>query len=208
MLPSQGRSVRRFVIALGCLLAAACQTGAPVTVFQNFTTSPRMAATPPSQIAVLPVEDGTPGGAASRHLTFLRQEINRQLVLRKYSPLNAPYVDSQLHAARDAAAGSASGSNLDPTYLRAVAGQIDSEAVLAVRLDRWDEGQLLVTRRIDFQMQAALIGRDGQQLWFGTLNGQIKAGGAGASPRDREYMARSCAEIAVHELALRLPMRL
>lgn len=196
------------MIAIGCLLAAGCKTAEPVTVYPSFTVAPAMTTSPPSQVSVLPIEDGTTAGDAQRHLTFFRQELNRGLVLRKYSPINAAFVDAQLQAVREASARPSGGTNLDPAYLRGVASRLDGEAVLAVRVDRWDESKLLVTNRIDFQMQAALVQRDGQQLWFGTLNGQIKAGGAGAAPRDRDYMARSCAEIAIHELLLRLPLRL
>ena len=191
------------------LLAAGCQTTEPVNVTPSFTTSPALAVRKPSDIAVLPVEDGSPGGAASRHVVFLRQEIMRRLVDRLYSPLAAPGVDAALKGNAEAAAARASGaSTLEATYLQKVAGHSSEDALFALRVDQWDESNLLATRRITFQFQAALVGSDGQQLWYGTLSGEVKAGGAGAAPRDRDYMARSCGELAIRELMLRLPQRL
>ena len=45
---------------------------------------------------------------------------------------------------------------------------------LALRIDRWDESKLLINRRVYFQFQASLVGKDGQQLWYGTLSGEVK----------------------------------
>jgi len=142
-------------------------------------------------------------------VVFLRQEIMRQLVDRLYTPLSAPVVDSALKGNAEAAAARAAGASLlEPTYLQKVAGHSSEEAVFALRVDKWDEANLLTTRRIVFQFQAALVASDGQPLWYGTLSGEVKAGGAGAAPRDRDYMARSCGELAIREVMARLPKRL
>ncbi|MCR9245965.1 MAG: hypothetical protein NXI31_13110 [bacterium] len=191
-----------------CLLfsfTAGCRTVEPVTVYPSFTVSPALAAKAPTQVAVLPVEDGTASKAATPYLVFLRQELQRQLVTRLYSPIHTPKVDASLRGSAVAQAANASGSVLDPTWLRQAAAATAEECTLAVRIDRWDESKLLINRRVSFQFQAALVDRSGDQLWFGTLAGEIKAGGAGAAPRDRNYMARSCGELAVRELLLRLP---
>ena len=50
-------------------------------------------------------------------------------------------------------------------------------------------------------------GSDGELLWSGSLVGDVKAGGMGAAPRDRDQMARSCAEIALSELLNHLALR-
>ena len=63
------------------------------------------------------------------------------------------------------------------------------------------------TRKVAFQFEAAMAGNDGAQLWSGTIQGRVKAGGAGAAPLGRDAMARSCVELAVRELLLRLPNR-
>ena len=86
-------------------LVAACQTPAPVAVDANFVASPAFAQRSPSQVAVLPVEDGTGEGAVQRHLVFLRQEVMRQLPGRLYSPLTAQTVDAALRNAPRSAQG-------------------------------------------------------------------------------------------------------
>lgn len=193
----------------GLLLLAGCQTAEPVTVNPSFTTSPALALKRPAEVAVLPVEDGTGGVEVDRHLVFLRQELMRQLVDRFYTPLAGAVVDAALKGnAEAAAAKAAGGSALAPAYLQKVAGHASEEAVFVLRVDRWDERHLLTNRRVTFQFTAALVGADGQQLWYGTMSGEVKAGGLGAAPRDRDYMARSCGELAIRELLLRLPQRL
>lgn len=195
-------------LAVGLLLTAGCKTVEPVTVYASFTTSPALAVAAPSNIAVLPVENGTGNPATDRHLVFLRQELGRQMVTRYYAAPQAQWVDASLRELEAAAPKPA--SVLDPTWLSqaaAAAAVRDDDAVFALRIDRWDESQLLINRRVFFQFQAALVGKEGRQLWYGTLSGDIKAGGAGAAPRDREYMARSCLDLAIRELLLRLPER-
>ena len=157
----------------------------------------------------MPVEDASPGGAASRHLVFLRQEIMRQLVDRRYTPMTANVVDSAMKGNADVAAARMSGASiLEPALLRKIAGHSSEDALFVLRIDQWDESQLMVSKRMNFRCQAALVGSDGQQLWYGTMNGELKAGGAGAAPRERDTMARNCGELLVRELMLRLPLRL
>lgn len=193
---------------LGLVLLAGCKTTDPVLVQPSFTTAPALLVRRPADIAVLPVEDATPGAAATRHLTFLRQEVMRQLVDRRYTPLTAGVVDAAMKGNADvAAARTSGGSILEPATLKKLAGHSSEDAMFVLRLDQWDESNLLSNKRIHFRCQATLVANDGQQLWFGTLAGEIKAGGAGAAPRDRDSMARNCGEMLVRELMLQLPMR-
>jgi hypothetical protein len=182
--------------------AAACQTVDPVDVSATFVATPQFHERSPSQVAVLPIEDGTSDAAVQRHLTFLRQEVMRQLPQRLYTPLTATTVDAALSKVERPRSGD---SILVPATLQKLAGHSAEDAVLALRIDRWDEGSLAVTRKLWFQFQAALVGSDGAPLWSGTIQGSVKAGGAGAAPRDRDGMARSCAELAVREMLARLP---
>ena len=199
----------RGATVVGLMFAVAgCRTTEPVTVYPSFTVSPALTAQAPAEIAVLPIEDGTEAGAARRHLVFVRQELMRQLVERLYTPITTQTVDAALRRGQEGGAPAGSSSVLDPTWLKKVAGGAAEDATLALRIDNWDETRLLINRRAYFQFQAALIGKEGQQLWYGTLSGEVKAGGAGAAPRDKDYMARSCMEIALRELLLRLPRRL
>ena len=185
------------------VLLAACQAPVPLRTTPSFTTSTELALRKPNDIAVLAVEDGTPNGAAARHLDFMRQVLQRRLPERRYAPLSAQVVDAAL---RDFHPG-AGETLLTPAYLKRAAGHAAEDALLAVRIDQWDEGALLTELRVPFQFQAALVGNDGVLLWSGTLRGDVKAGGAGPAPRDRDAMARSCVELALTELLNHLQSR-
>ena len=198
-------SGRGFVTcAAGCvlLLLAGCKTPNPVDVDANFVTTTEFASRSPSILSLLPIEDGTKSRAVARHLTFMRQEVNRQLPERLYTPTRQTWVDASTRGA--APAGE---SIVTPAALKALAQAGKDDAVLAIRVDEWNESQLMSTRKVAFQFEAAMAGSDGAQLWSGTIQGRVKAGGAGAAPLGRDAMARSCVELAVRELLLRLPNR-
>lgn len=186
------------------LLLAGCQVPAPVVVDSTLVATPAFSARSPKDVAVLPVEDGTADGAVNRHLVFLRQEVMRHLVDRHFSPLNAEKVDAEL---RGVAGGAGGETLLAPATLQRMSGHSAEDAVFALRIDRWDESELDRAHKVRFQFQAVLMGVDQVQLWSGTIQGEVKAGGAGAAPRDRDGMARSCGALAVQEMMQRLPLR-
>lgn len=186
-------------------LAAACQTTEPVLVDATFAPTPAFSTRSPADVAVLPVEDGTTDGTVQRHLVFLRQEVMRQLPDRKFSPLAPTVVDAGLRAAPSAPGGE---SMLAPAVLKGLLGHSSEDAAFVLRVERWDESLLLVDRRLRFQFAAAFVASDGQPLWSGMIRGEVKAGGLGAAPRDRDGMARSCGELAIREMLQRLPHRL
>ena len=202
--PSRRRSGVRVLLAAGLACLAGCETTPPVRVDANFASTEVFANRSPADVAVLPIEDGTPDGSVQRHLVFLRQEINHQLVDRLYSPLAANVVDAALRGAPEPAAKE---SVLAPSVLQKMIGRAHEDAVFAVRVAKWDESTLLVDKRVKFELQAAMMGNDGQLLWSGTIQGDAKAGGLSAAPRDRDAMARSCGSLAVQEMLMRLPRR-
>ncbi len=186
------------------LLLGACQTPTPIVVNAQFAPTAALATRTIENVAVLPVEDGTGSGAAAKVLTLMRQEVERNLVDRLYSPLATPVVDAGLRAAPATASGE---SILVPATLQKMAGHAHEDAVFALRVDKWDEGKLQIDHKVWFQFQAVMVGSDGVQLWNGTIQGEVKAGGASPAPFDREGKARSCAQLAVREMMLRLPRR-
>jgi hypothetical protein len=195
------RSTAAFALCLFAL--AGCQTPVPLTATPSFTTSPALAARNPAEIAVLSPEDATETKDASRLLEYMREVMEKRIVDRCYTPLRTQAVDAALGGARPGRGETV----LTPAYLKRIAGRATEEGLLAVRIDRWDEGSLLVDKLISFEFQVALIGNDGESLWHGSLSGQVKATGFGAAPRDRDAMARRCAEIALTELMNHLPAR-
>ncbi|HLQ38958.1 MAG TPA: hypothetical protein VK348_14205 [Planctomycetota bacterium] len=187
-----------------CILLAACQIPNPVLVTPSFHATPALVARNPADIAVLPVEDGTPNRAVARLGETMRQALMLKLTERMYSPLSSRAVDAAL-SNETVRAGE---TVLTPAFLKRIAGKASDDATLAVRIDRWDESSLMTDLRVRFQIQAALAGAtDGEVLWSGTLVGEVKAGGAGAAPLDKEAMARSCAELAMGELLIHLQPR-
>lgn len=194
--------MRSFGLVLLAFLAG-CQTTPPMVATPSFSSSPALALRNPGDIAVLPVEDGTVGQTASQHLDFMRQTLLRQLPSRLYSPLSREVVDAALLQVKPQAGEAL----MTPSFLKRVAGKAAEEAALAVRVERWDESHLLADKKLDFQVQAALVANDGEVLWSGSLAGSVKAGGLGAAPRDRDGMARSCAEQAMVELLNHLQRR-
>lgn len=201
-LGSSSLARRTLVLAGLGLLAPACQMAPPVTVNTTFVATPAFSTRSPSQVAVLPVEDGTADGGAQRHLVFLRQEVMRQLPDKLFTPLKAEAVDAALQAAPRPAAGE---SILVPAVLQKLTGHAGEDAVFAMRVDRWDESGLSVNNKLWFQFHASLVGSDGVQLWSGSIQGEVKAGGFDAAPRDKDGKARSCGKIAVSEMIKCLP---
>ncbi len=195
--------VMRSVALVLFALLAACKTTPPLTTTPSFVTYPALSTRNPNDIAVLPVEDGTPSLDVSRHLEFMRQVLQRGLPSRLYAPVSSQIVDAALLHERPAAGETL----LTPTYLKRVAGKAADDAALAVRVDSWDESRLLSDMKVSFRLEAALMASDGELLWHGGLSGTVKAGGLGPAPRDRDAMARSCAELALNDLLVHLSRR-
>lgn len=201
LIPSP-RTLVGCAVTLGLLVLAGCQAINPVSVDASFVKAPEFETNCPTVVAVLPIEDGSEGGAAARHLTFIRQEVNLQLVRERfYSATTENWVDASLMGADTPAE-----SILAPVRLTALAKASRDDGVFALRIEKWDESSLMADRFVYFEFSAAMVTNDGAQLWSGSIKGRVKAGGIGASPLGRDAAARSCAELAVRELLLRLPV--
>jgi hypothetical protein len=205
---SSGRGLVSCAVACCLLSFAGCRTPNPVDVDATFTTSTQFALHSPSILSLLPIEDGTDEDVVARHLDYMREEINRQLPDRLYAPTRQTWVDASVGRAAAVGAAPAGESILAPGKLAELAKSGKDDAVLAVRVTAWNESALMSTRKVRFQFEAAMVANDGVQLWSGSIQGKVKAGGAGAAPLGREASARSCVELAVRELLLQLPDRL
>jgi len=196
--------VMRFAGLVLVALLAGCKTPVPLSTTPSFVTYPALATHNPNDIGVLPVEDGSPALAASRHLDFMRQVLRRGLPARLYAPMRNEVVDAALSHVQPGPGE----TMMTPAYLKRIAGKAAEDALLAVHVHRWDESRLLSEMKVMFEFQAALIASDGEFLWSGNLSGEVKAGGLGPAPRDRDGMARSCAELALTDLLNHLTRRL
>ena len=126
---SSARGLVSCAAACGLLLLAGCKTPNPVDVDATFVTTSEFTTQSPSILSLLPIEDGTKNASVSRHLTFLRQEINRQLPDRRYAPTRQTWVDASV---RGAAPGGE--SIVTPETLANLARAGKDDAVLAVRV--------------------------------------------------------------------------
>ena len=178
---------------------------APPKVDSNLQAAPEILAANPSDIAVLPIEDATAGQTARPRLVVMRRAIAKSLIQRRYSPLQASAVDQAIRA-RPASAG----SMMDPGWIEAMAGKAAEDAMLIVRLNKWDESSLMSTARVRFDADVKLVyAKDRSVLWSGNIHGEAKAGGAeGPAPFDRQGRAKGAAEQFANELIRRLPARM
>ena len=203
---AQNRSdpTRSGKLGLACLVAitslpfvTGCKAAPPVQVAPAFTASPELARINPNDVAVLPVQDATPRQNATRVLATMRRALEERLVTRRYAPLAPGVVDANLAIA----GGSHRDSILDAAWLADLAGSFKEDAILAVRVNRWNTATLLRDNRVQFDVEAALVGsQTGEVLWSGTLNGTVKAGGQGAAPLDPEDRVQDAAARTMQEL--------
>jgi len=189
-----------FGVGLG---ACALQTS---SVRSALIQSPDLHRLHPANIAVLPVEDRTGNKSVAALLPFMRDELNRSLPYRRYSPMAVSWVDSSL---RDSAP--ARGASLvEEAVLKDLAGKVgqDADALLAVRINHWDDSSLLASAIVRFSAEVTLLGtKERKALWSGDLQGQVKAGGATPAPLDPADRARAAAAEFVAQLMQRLPRR-
>ena len=98
-------AMRHTTVLLGLLGLAACQSTPSVDVTPRVTSSPRLAALNPRDIAVLPVHDNSVNQGASWLLSEMRASAAGALPKRRYSPMALKWVDERLAVAVDQGAG-------------------------------------------------------------------------------------------------------
>ena len=188
------------ILFLGLSACATPMSGVRSALIQ----SPDLHRLSPADIAVLPIEDRTSDKKVSRLLAYMREEINRALPLRKYSPISIRTVDAAFGDSLPV-----DGSSLiQEAVLKKLCGRADEDAVLAVQINRWDESSLLSSAIVRFAAEVTLLSsKEGLALWSGDLQGQVKAGGQKPAPRGPSARARAAAKEFVAQLIDRLPRR-
>lgn len=192
------KSSQRISIALilGALGATSCRTPAP-PIRRSLQTSPELLTKSPADIAVLPVVDASRSGRLTPELReALREEIAVALARERfYSPLSVDYVDRVM---TKEAVSVDDPAVVDAAWLAKVTGKFGEDAVLGLRITRWDDTKLMAEARVRFALELTMVdAATGKTLLSGRLEGEVKAGGEGPAPLTRVARARA----AVHELA-------
>lgn len=190
------------LIVLTFFALSACRSAPPVIMQNGLTATPSLAARLPVDIAVLPIQDDTPAQTLAPFAEELRSDIASALARRLYSPLAPAHVDSRVDAS--ALRG---GSIVDAGFVQGWSGRFDEDAVLGVRITRWDERTMMHDARVDFGAEVMMVGSDGAVLWSGRADGSVKAGGSGPAPIPRRQRSRSAIEVFADALIDELPVR-
>jgi len=196
----------RRVAVLSLLFLTACVPLPPAAVNSSLQASEALHTVNPSNVAVVPIEDATPGGNAGEVLETIRQEICGALVRRRYAPLSSRVVDPVV---REQTTGLANATFTRPEVLARIAGHLNEDAVLAVRITQWDESRIMANARVRFAAEATMLGTATKAvLWGGTLDGEIKAGQPGPAPRYRDERVLDVARQIARALISQLPERM
>ncbi|MCB9871943.1 MAG: hypothetical protein H6837_18970 [Planctomycetes bacterium] len=202
----------RRLSALSALLWLAACYNPPPLVEHRLQSDPELTNLNPSQIAVLAVEDDTPGKKLKDVQAAVRDELAARLPFLRYAPLGLVYVDGRAGRAAVAATTGAL-SVLEREYLSAVTAQFEGaeakpDAILAVAVSHWDDSSLLINSRVRFSAKVALFGCSaGRVLWSGSLSGEVEAGGKGPAPRDPVARAESAAREFARAVVAQMPPR-
>jgi hypothetical protein len=195
----------RCLVVLLAVLAPGCVPLPPAAVNSSLQASEALAELNPSNVAVVPVEDATRVGTAREVLEAFRQEVYAALVQRRYTPLSSRVVDPVV---REHGAAVANASMTRPEILGRVAGHLNEDALLAVRITQWDESRVMANGRVRFAVEATMISASSKAvLWSGTLDGEVKAGREGPAPRYRDERVLDATKQVARALISQLPER-
>lgn len=175
----------------GLLLLAAC-TSIPRRPGGTIETVPsgKLEMKSPIDVAVAPIENAS--GVKGIPLAMLRESFHKGLVKRRYSPLGLEYTDRKV---------------VDAAYKP---GSLQEEAVLQIKIERWDTSLWASHDALTIKAEARLIDAQdpkGGDLWIGRVEQRFDFG------QDRERFATedpmwrfACDQIASEVLAA-LPAR-
>lgn len=198
----------RSLALLPFVVLGACRSTMPSDLRRALVVSPSLAAQQPADIAVLPIQDGTPGRVLEPHYQVLRKQIAAALAKQLYSPLAPRHVDERLGGgAASAGAGRIEVAAVDASFVKGIAGRCDEDAVLGVRVTRWDEASIMENARVHVSAEVLMVGREGAVLWSGTVQGWVKSGGDGPAPIARQARTVSALQVFADSLIAELPQR-
>ncbi|MDP6929105.1 MAG: hypothetical protein QF412_05325 [Planctomycetota bacterium] len=169
-----------FGVVILAFVAASCQTPVP-EITSGLDISSALRVGQPAEIVVLPLVDASKNQNFTAQLrAHARVEIANALIDRRYTSLAKGFVDTVV--AREAVS-IANSSVADAAYLVSVKGSWDEDAVLGIRVDRWDGSRLRDGGFLYFEAEVTMVDSGtGETLCSGQIAGTVKAGGAGAAP--------------------------
>lgn len=187
---------------LAALALVACVPLPPAAVNSSLQPTEALRNANPSNIAVLPVEDATRGGTANEVLETVRSEVCAALVQRRYAPLASKVVDPVVH---ERTAGLVNASITKREVLARIAGHLQEDAVLAIRITHWDDSRVMASARVRVAVEATMLSSTQKiELWTGGMDGEFKAGREAAAPRYRDErivdIARQVARAVISQL--------
>lgn len=168
------------VLALG-----GCQTPVqPVVEPAVQVDSQRLQTDPPVDVVILPVEDATVGKVFTGYAEPLRESLSARLADLNYTPVrNRDYVDQRLRDER-----MRDRSMVDASALEQIRGLFEEDALLGVRINRWDISKIDDRRpTTGFSFDLRLIdSRTGAVLASGTIDGIVPPTTEGVTPTTRK----------------------
>ena len=186
------------------LALAACASKPPVIIESTMNSDPALVSQSPNEIVVLPVEDAT--NSRGIDTTAMRAAIADALPEKRYVPIRLSHADSVLANAGVSLAGSA----VDAAAVQSLRGKLDEDALLGVRITRWDTSRLAATGRLQFTAETMLTSSaTGQPLWWGVVEGDVKAGGeTGVVPVSTDDKLKSVHGLFGRYILAELPRRI
>jgi hypothetical protein len=193
----------RALLAFTLLAVTACQSPQP-EIRSSLTSTAQLTTRAPVDIALLPVQDATDTKALATLMPRMRDEAARGLVARAYSPLAFPLIDRALPV--EATTGGLRA--VDPAYQKTLSNRWNEDAILGIRVTRFETSALQSTGWVQFAADVLLTdSKNGDTLWAGPVEGRVKSGGLGPAPLDPTERLRDASAQVVKEILLLMPSR-
>ncbi len=153
----------------------------------------------PSDIAVLPVMVAEGAGKVGNTAEDLREAFYKELINRRYSPLDLRYVDKVRKEK----------GLVSVMDVNSLAGAFGEDALLFITVTFWDERHFYVERRIVCALKIQLVSSKSKaEIWGGTMDVSLKLPGHGMiETGEEEFYRRKAAFLAAKRALSTLPLR-